>query len=139
MYQKGIISSEKTTKNMKNASQITTNQTNVSDFSKTRFVVLFVLLLLSSVGMFGQNVQPQQNNIIAAEDITVAAASATTANSSMNMVSWFMGTKQTPKATISNEGNDSSKKQMINAGIAPNRLLIKAFLKKASNYQSTIA
>ena len=56
----------------------------------------------------------------------------------MNFVSWFMGTKQTPNANQSGEVL-SAKKQMINSGIAPNRLLIKAFLKKASNYNSTIA
>lgn len=124
---------------MKNTSQITANQKATS---KVSVVVLFVLLL-SSVGMFGQNVEtakPATVEIqvtVAGDDTTVATT--TEANSNLNMVSWFMGSKQTPKATISNDGSASSKKQMINAGIAPNRLLIKAFLKKASNYQSTIA
>ena len=65
-------------------------------------------------------------------------ASAVESNANINVVSWFMGTKQTPKATISNDGT-VGKKQMINSGIAPNRLLIKAFLKKANDFQSTIA
>lgn len=112
--------------------------------SKATLVVLFVLLL-SSVGMFGQNtsapvVTVSSEITVASDDTTTVASAATEAsNSSMNMVSWFMGSKQTPKAAISNEGQVSSKKQLINAGVAPNRLLIKAFGKKAANYQSTIA
>jgi len=50
-----------------------------------------------------------------------------------------MGTKQTPNANGATEVSSSSKKQLINSGIAPNRLLIKAFLKKASNYATTVA
>lgn len=125
---------------MKKATQTTANQKNTSKVS------LFVMLvmLFSGIGMSAQNgesVKASTESIV----ITVAAdgnatiATAAEANSSLNMVSWFMGSKQTPKANISNDGTVSSKKQMINAGIAPNRLLIKAFLKKASNYQSTIA
>jgi cytochrome b subunit of formate dehydrogenase len=122
----------------------TTTQ-NKMQTSKATLVMMFVLLL-SGVGMFGQNAAKANtvtvtNEItVAADDTTVATAASTeAANSSMNIVSWFMGSKQTPKATISNEGQVSSKKQLINAGIAPNRLLIKAFGKKAANYQSTIA
>ena len=122
----------------------TTTQ-NKMQTSKATLVVVFVLLL-SSVGMFGQNVTSANtvtvtNEItVSSDDSTVATAAATeAAASSMNIVSWFMGSKQTPKATISNEGPVSSKKQLINSGIAPNRLLIKAFGKKAANYQSTIA
>lgn len=120
----------------------TQNQTQIS---KATLVVMFVLLL-SSVAMFGQNVETS-NNVTVTNEITVSSdestvattASTEAAASSLNIVSWFMGTKQTPKATISNEGQVSNKKQLINAGIAPNRLLIKAFGKKAANYQSTIA
>ena len=71
-------------------------------------------------------------------ETATATAAAVEANPNLNMVSWLMGTKQTVKETISTDGT-VGKKQMINSGIAPNRLLIKAFLKKANNYQSTIA
>jgi hypothetical protein len=40
-------------------------------------------------------------------------------------VLWFMGSKQT-NSTISTEGINT-KKQIITSGMAPNRLLIKAF------------
>lgn len=123
----------------------TTTQTaaNQKAASKVTLVVLF-FILLSSVGMSAQTVETVKTETASVE-VTVAADDTTTvatvseASSSLNIVSWFMGTKQTPKATISNDGAASSKKQMINAGIAPNRLLIKAFGKKAANYQSTIA
>jgi len=123
----------------------TQNTTIQNSFSRTGLVVLFVLFLLSSVGMVGQNVQPAASTVtfevsLASSDETVATTqAATTTNTTMNFVSWFMGTKQTPSNNQSSEFSTSTKKQMIQSGIAPNRLLIKAFLKKATNYNSTIA
>ena len=49
-----------------------------------------------------------------------------------------MGSKQDPNTTISTEGINT-KKQIMTSGMAPNRLLIKAFLKKAVNLESSIA
>ena len=123
----------------------TQNTTIQNSFSRTGLVVLFVLFLLSSVGMVGQNVQPAASTVtfevsLASSDETVATTqAATTTNTTMNFVSWFMGTKQTPSNNQSGEFSTSTKKQMIQSGIAPNRLLIKTFLKKATNYNSTIA
>jgi hypothetical protein len=123
----------------------TQNTTTQNSFSRIGLVVLFVLFLLSSVGMVGQNVQPAVSTVtfevsLASSDETVATTqAATTTNTTMNFVSWFMGTKQTPSNNQSGEFSTNSKKQMIQSGIAPNRLLIKAFLKKATNYNSTIA
>jgi len=99
--------------------------------SNTKMIVLFVMLLFSGFTMAAQTVDHNT-------ETATANATAVEANPNLNMVSWFMGTKQTAKETISNDGT-VGKKQMINSGIAPNRLLIKAFLKKANNYQSTIA
>ena len=129
---------------MKAATQNTNTQ---NSFSRIGLVAVFVLFLLSSVGMFGQKVQPTATSIItfevsmAASDETLASAKATTTttNATINFVSWFMGTKQTPATIQSNDFSTSTKKQMINSGIAPNRLLIKTFLKKATNYNSIIA
>lgn len=127
---------------MKTTTQNTTTQ---NSFSRIGLVVLFVLFLLSSAGMVGQNVQPAASTVtfevsLASSDETVATTqTATTTNTTMNFVSWFMGTKQTPSNNQSGEFSTSTKKQMIQSGIAPNRLLIKAFLKKATNYNSTIA
>ena len=127
---------------MKRATQNTTIQ---NSFSGIRMVVLFFLLVASSFTMVGQNknevaITAETFQVVASDYTVVASQSNATTNTSMNFVSWFMGTKQTPNANQS--GDDaavSQKKQMINSGIAPNRLLIKAFLKKASNYSTTIA
>lgn len=117
---------------MKTATQNTTTQ---NSFSGIRMVVLFFLFLISSLYMVGQN----KNEVVTPETTVVATQSNVTTNTTMNFVSWFMGTKQTPNTNQSGDTATSQKKQMINSGIAPNRLLIKAFLKKASNYSSTIA
>ena len=111
-------------------------QSNINDMNtaanhtisnQIKMMIILVMLVISSVG-FAQNT------------IEVPAAAATTSvesNSSINMVSWFMGTKQTTNENTTKESN--SRKYMMTNGIAPNRLLIKTFLKKASQYASNIA
>ena len=103
----------------------TTNTTSSNSF---KMMIVLVMMLVSSVGF-------AQNTI----EVPVSVATTTTveSNASMNMVSWFMGTKQTTNENITKE--NTSKKQMMTSGIAPNRLLIKAFLKKASQYATNIA
>jgi hypothetical protein len=103
--------------------------TNTTTSNNIKMMIVLVMFLLSSVGF-------AQNTI---EVPATVAASTTTveSNSSMNMVSWFMGTKQTTNENATKE--TSSKKQMMTSGVAPNRLLIKTFLKKASQYASNIA
>lgn len=58
-------------------------------------------------------------------------------NSNMNFVLWFIGTKQDPNAKMLPAGTNTTK-EFITSGTPPNRLLIKAFLKKAVNYESAI-
>jgi hypothetical protein len=102
---------------------------NTTTSNNIKMMIVLVMMLLSTVGF-------AQNNV----EVPAAVAASTTtveANASMNMVSWFMGTKQTTNENITKES--TSKKQMMTSGIAPNRLLIKTFLKKASQYASNIA
>ena len=103
----------------------TTNTTSSNSF---KMMIVLVMMLVSSLG-FAQNT-------IEVPD-SVATTTTVESNASMNMVSWFMGTKQTTNENITKES--TSKKQMMTSGIAPNRLLIKTFLKKASQYASNIA
>jgi len=114
------------------------NQTTTTTFTRTRLVVLFAFLLLSGVGAFAQTVKTNVviENGLASDDTVATSQNTAATNTTMNFVSWFMGTKQTLNAAPSIEVN---KKAMINSGIAPSRLLIKAFLKRASNYSSTVA
>jgi hypothetical protein len=119
--------------------------TTTSNKVTARFLVLVVLMLLSSVGMFGQNTAAVpasvtlENTVNTSDETVAASATAAAETSTLNFVSWFMGTKQTSNANGATEVSSNSKKQLINSGIAPNRLLIKAFLKKASNYATTVA
>lgn len=116
-----------------------TQTTTTSTSNSVRLVVLFALLLLSSVHMFGQNAKVMIAAPVAVETITVASVENAAAASTLNFVSWFMGTKQNVNTSTDIDVAGGSKKQMINSGVAPSRLLIRAFLKKASNYASAVA
>ena len=105
------------------------NTTAKTTSTTIKMMVVLVLMLLSTAG-FAQST-------IEVPAAVAAATNSVESNSSMNMVSWFMGTKQTTNENITKE--TTSKKQMMTNGIAPNRLLIKTFLKKASQYASNIA
>ena len=100
---------------------------NTTTSNTIKMMVVLVMMLVSTVS-FGQT---------AIETPVAATTTTVEANASINVVSWFMGTKQTTNENITKE--TSAKKQMMTSGIAPNRLLIKTFLKKASQYASNIA
>ena len=103
-------------------------------------VILFVFILLSNVSIFAQSTK----NVVDVNSIEINAnkktenASIGSSSNNMNFVLWFMGSKQDPNSTISTEGTNT-KKQIITSGVAPNRLLIKSFLKKTVNLDSMVA
>ena len=108
------------------------------------FMVL-VFILVSNVNVFAQKTALENNielNITLASDTTteinVAKQEAVSNASNMNFVLWFMGSKQDPNAKMIPSG-ENTKKQFMTSGMAPNRLLIKAFLKKAVNFESATA
>jgi hypothetical protein len=105
--------------------------------NKNSFKIFIALtfVILSSCAAFGQTVD---NNAVVntTAEISVKQENASN-NSNMNFVLWFMGTKQDPNATISTNGINT-KKQIMTSGMAPNRLLIKAFFKKAVNFESAL-
>jgi hypothetical protein len=102
---------------------------------------------LSNVTVFGQtavennNVQSttiENNEIVnTTTEISSMKQEAASNASNMNFVLWFMGSKQTPNATTVPAGT-TAKKQFMTSGTAPNRILIKAFLKKAVNFESAV-
>lgn len=110
------------------------------------FMVLF-FVLMSNVAVFGQtgevnnnvSTASTENNEIVNNTIEISAMKqeATSNASNMNFVLWFMGSKQSPNATVVPAGT-TAKKQFMTSGTAPNRLLIKAFLKKAVNFESAV-
>ena len=105
-----------------------------------RSLMFFVFILASNTSVIAQ---AEKNTVVENVIESIPAAkienSATVSSSNtMNFVLWFMGSKQDLKSTISSE-SVNTKKQVIISGTAPNRLLMKAFLKKAVNLDSTIA
>jgi hypothetical protein len=120
------------------------NHFSTQDNNKaSRNLIMVIAFVLLSIGTsFGQTAV--ENNSISntslttntIETIVVKQEEAST-NSNMNFVLWFMGTKHDPNAKILPAGT-TTKKEFITSGTAPNRLLIKAFLKKAVNYESAI-
>lgn len=114
--------------------------------NSTIFMVLF-FVLFANLAVFGQtaaennSVQTStvENNELASNtaEISTMKQEATSDVSNMNFVLWFMGSKQSPNANLVPAGT-TAKKQFITSGTAPNRLLIKAFLKKAVNFESAV-
>lgn len=101
--------------------------------NKNSFKNLMALafVALSGVTVFGQTTE---NNSIANTATEISRKQENASNASnMNFVLWFMGAKQDPNATISTNGINTEK-QIMTSGIAPNRLLIKAFFKKTVNF-----
>jgi hypothetical protein len=120
------------------------NQFSKQDGNKKNNILFMVLaFILVSVGTaFGQTKVESNADLnttlvnTTTETIVVKQEDAST-NSNMNFVLWFMGSKQDPNARMLPAG-ENTKKQFMTSGTAPNRLLIKAFLKKAVNFESAI-
>lgn len=106
------------------------------------FPAILLFIVLSSSTMVGQCVSEKMDNSITSvnndDDKITSSKSEISTETNFNFVSWFMGTKQTIQEESVNE-KASAKKMLINARIAPNRLLMKAFLKKAQNQLSSLA
>ena len=106
----------------------------------SNLLIMFVFILMSNVSVFGQSAQKlvDGNTVEVNSNSKKESVSAVSSSNSMNFVLWFMGTKQDPNGTISKESTNT-KIQVITSGSAPNRLLIKAFLKKAVDSDSMIS
>jgi hypothetical protein len=100
-------------------------------------LVLFRFIVLLNVPVFGQVVE-KELNMPTNMEVLSEAKEESSSSSDMNFVLWFMGSKQDPNSTISTEGINT-KKRIMTSGLAPNRLLIKTFLKKAVNFENALA
>ena len=119
-------------KNLNNRQYIL--QTN-ADSKAMRVFVLLVFLLLSCSGVFGQNNPAGEQ----AEAITPSVEVAAT-DSQVELVNWFMGSKHISTAAgKSGSTGVFTKKQFINCGMVPNRILKQTLLKKAMNYENAMA
>lgn len=116
------------------------NQFSTHSNNKKIRTVLFLIIFsfFSTVSGYSQTEDKNEVAINTTEVAGNAKQENTAVNSNMNFVLWFMGSKQDPNGTISTE-EGNAKKKIMTSGIAPNRLLIKAFLKKAVNFESSLA
>lgn len=112
--------------------------------NKKRANIFMVLsfIILSSLSSFAQTTTESkevENNVIVNNtvELNTRRQENVSTSSNMNFVLWFMGSKQDPNTIISSDAT-STKTKVRTSGIAPNRLLIKAFLKKATNFDTTI-
>ncbi|MCG9791222.1 hypothetical protein [Flavobacterium algicola] len=98
-----------------------------------------VIVLLFSLSAFSQSTTSNSLSEESAPLSTSTQVSTSRSSANMEFVLWFMGSKQNPNTVISTEASTSARNQIITSGLAPNRLLLKAFLKKAVNYESSLS
>ena len=121
----------------------TTNNTVAQkNVTNVRLFVLFVLLVLSSNGVFAQ-AKETATAPIATTEVSVVKENAievTTVSSvaSMDFAIWFMGTQKSTSESQSKSAS-FSKKALINSGIKTNSVLIRSILKKVSTQESSVA
>ncbi|MGO4818453.1 hypothetical protein [Flavobacterium sp. W22_SRS_FP1] len=111
---------------------------NIDNTLKSMSILfMFGIVMLCNVSVFGQE---KEKKIVISNTTEIAsdAKEESTSSSNMDFVLWFMGSKQDPNSTISTEGSNT-KKKIMTTGLAPNRILIKAFLKKAVNFESALS
>lgn len=109
-----------------------------SDVIALRWFFVIVFVLMSCSGVFGQTAAAASNEVTTENRNNSASVEQT--NSQLELVKWFMGSKElntpskAPGAT-----KTSAKKQMIESGLTPNRILSRTLLKKAMNYDQATA
>ncbi|MEL1239679.1 hypothetical protein [Flavobacterium flavipallidum] len=101
-------------------------------------IVIFVVFAMCSFSGYSQAAKVSTIEIKANGTATSEKIESSRAASNLEFAQWFMGTKQDPNSTLNTE-ETNAKKSIITSGIAPNRLLIKAFLKKVVNYENALS
>ena len=111
---------------------------NNTNSKSIQSVFVFVLFFMFSFSAFSQSQSVSNVEFNEKVESTSVKVESSRSTSNMEFALWFMGTKQDPNSTLSSEGTNA-KKLIITSGIAPNRLLIKAFLKKVVNYENSLS
>jgi hypothetical protein len=116
--------------------------TQIITKKRTNLMLGILFVLASCTSAFSQSVvNTIVENNVATEEVTTRPnsdkVSTASSHSNANFILWFMGSKQDPNREVSPEGINS-KKDIIKAGLAPNRLLLKAFLKKTVSLESNL-
>jgi hypothetical protein len=111
----------------------------VGNKTGTLFTVFLLFGLFHTSAVLGQEIQASSATItVERNSVAKQENVSSTVTNGINFVRWFMGSKQDPNNTILTEER-ITKKQIMTSGMAPNRLLIKVFLKKVVNLESAVA
>ena len=110
-------------------------QNNSATKTHKRTLLFLVVMVLSSFGMFAQEVQLENtNNLVATPENTIAY------DSEMDLVNWFMSTKQhTFQKEEQGVSKATTKKQIITSGSQPNKVLYRTFLKRIAAHEAAVA
>jgi hypothetical protein len=113
------------------------------NITNVRLFVLFILLVISNSGVFGQNkievstITNSSGVSFSKKPTIIISSENNIASISMDFAVWFIGTKNTSSNNKSNGG--FSNKQLINSGINTNSVLIKSIMKKISYQGNGVA
>lgn len=120
---------------------MTTTTNTSAQTTNFKLFVLFVVVVLSSTGVFAQNttttvLTSTTTQVSVAKEATTVIATEN-GMATMDVAAWLMGGNNTNgvKTTATNFG----KKQLINAGVNTNSVLVRSFLKKVVGQESAVA
>ncbi|UQD54891.1 hypothetical protein [Flavobacterium sp. K5-23] len=112
--------------------------TQIITQKRTNLILAILFVLVSCTSAFSQSIDNTiVENDVVTKEVNTKNVTTEYSRSNSNFILWFMGSKQDPNREVSPEGINS-KKDIIKSGLAPNRLLLKAFLKKTVNLESTL-
>ncbi len=110
---------------------------NNSGNTALRAFIMLVFMVMCTGGVFGQNkvqdIKDADNNGSPSSEVS----SGTGSSSKMELLLWFMGSKQIWPNQDEMKSDESGKKVFINLGMTPNRILSKSLMKKALNFEQT--
>jgi len=111
--------------------------------NKFRIIFIILLFVLTSLKMFGQTTTPisNKNEVEVAIVFNQVQTSIVSLDSPVDFVSWFMGSRQSQmneNESANKYNSTSTKKQILNAGVTPNKLLYRTFMKKVISQDSVI-
>ena len=120
--------------------------TNSNFITENKFRILFfiVLFILSSLRMFGQTngtsitVQNKEEVISVFQQDQTSIVSI---DSQIDFVSWFMGSRQSQmneNESANKSNSTTTKKQILNSGITPNKVLYRTFMKRVISQDNAI-
>ncbi len=103
--------------------------------NKFRIIFIILFFILTSLRMFGQTTTPisNKNEVEVAIVFNQFQTSIVSIDSQIDFVSWFMGSRQSQmneNVSANKFNSTSTKKQILNAGVTPNRVLYRTFMKK---------